>query len=148
MGDVNVIELNCRFDDPETQANQPLLETPLYKLMLACAEGRLTEYGPLVWKDAVSACVVAASGGYPGSYKRGLPIAGSAAAEAEDAIVFHAGTYLKKTGLVTDGGQALGVTAINPTFDDAFAKAYHAIEKVEFDGIYYRRDIGHRVRTA
>lgn len=148
IGDVNVIEFNCRFGDPETQAILPLLETPLHKLMLACAEGRLTEFGPLVWKDAVSACVVAASGGYPGSYKRGLPIAGIANAEAEDAIVFHAGTYLKKTGLVTDGGRVLGVTAIAPTFDEAFAKAYRAIEKVEFDGIYYRRDIGHRVRTA
>ena len=90
-GDVNVIEFNCRFGDPETQAILPLLETPLHKLMLACAEGRLTEFGPLLWKDVVSACVVAASGGYPGSYKRGLPIAGIATAE-----VFHAGTYLKK----------------------------------------------------
>ena len=92
--------------------------------------------------------MVAASGGYPGSYKRGLPIAGIATAEAEDATVFHAGTYLKKIGLVTDGGRVLGITAIAPIFDYAFAKAYHAIEKVEFDGIYYRRDIGHRVRTA
>jgi phosphoribosylamine---glycine ligase len=146
-GEVKVIEFNCRFGDPETQAVLPLLDGPFHKLMLACVEGNLEAFGPLRWKESVSACVVAASGGYPGSYKKGFPIAGIAAAEAQDATVFHAGTYQKKTDLVTDGGRVLGVTAIAETFDAAFGKAYQAIESITFDGIYYRKDIGHRVRS-
>jgi phosphoribosylamine---glycine ligase len=146
-GDVKVIEFNCRFGDPETQAVLPLLDGNFHKLLLACAEGKLEEFGPLVWKDAVSACVVAASGGYPGPYKKGLPIAGIDTAEAQDTTVFHAGTYQKKTNLVTDGGRVLGVTATAATFDEAFAKAYRAIESITFDGLYYRKDIGHRVRS-
>ena len=147
-GKVNVIEFNCRFGDPETQAILPLLETPLHQIMLACAEGRLSTFGPLKWKPDVSACVVAASGGYPGAYKKGLAITGIAEAEAQGSLVFHAGTYQKKDGLVTDGGRVLGVGAIAPTFDAAFSKAYAAIESIQFDGIYYRRDIGHRVRSG
>ncbi len=146
-GEIKVIEFNCRFGDPETQAVLPLLDGPFHKLMLACVEGNLEAFGPLIWKEAVSACVVAASGGYPGKYKKGLPIAGIAAAEAKGGTVFHAGTYQKKTDLVTDGGRVLGVTAIAETFDAAFGKAYQAIESITFDGIYYRKDIGHRVRS-
>ncbi len=147
-GKVNVIEFNCRFGDPETQAILPLLETPLHQIMLACAEGHLSTVGPLKWKSDVSACVVAASGGYPGAYKKGLAITGITEAEAQGSLVFHAGTYPKKDGLVTDGGRVLGVGAIAPTFDAAFSKAYAAIESIQFDGIYYRRDIGHRVRSG
>lgn len=147
-GKVNVIEFNCRFGDPETQAILPLLETPLHQIMLACAEGRLSTFDPLKWKSDVSACVVAASGGYPGAYKKGLAITGITEAEAQGSLVFHAGTYQKKDGLVTDGGRVLGVGAIAPTFDAAFSKAYAAIESIQFDGIYYRRDIGHRVRSG
>ncbi|MCY7407662.1 MAG: phosphoribosylamine--glycine ligase, partial [Alkalinema sp. CAN_BIN05] len=147
-GKVNVIEFNCRFGDPETQAILPLLETPLHEIMLACVEGRLSTFGPLKWKSDVSACVVAASGGYPGVYKKGLAITGIAEAEAQASLVFNAGTYQKKDALVTDGGRVLGVGAIAPTFDAAFSKAYTAIESIQFDGIYYRRDIGHRVRSG
>ena len=147
-GKVNVIEFNCRFGDPETQAILPLLETPLHQIMLACAEGRLSTFGPLKWKSDVSACVVAASGGYPGAYKKGLAITGITEAEAQGSLVFHAGTYQKKDALVTDGGRVLCVGAIAPTFDAAFSKAYAAIESIQFDGMYYRRDIGHRVRSG
>lgn len=146
-GDPKVIEFNCRFGDPETQAVLPLLDQPLIEVMLACAEGRLAELGELRWKPEVAACVVAASGGYPGSYKKGLPISGIAEAEAGGAVVFHAGTYQKKETLVTDGGRVLGVTALGASFDAAFAAAYEAIAKIQFDGLYYRRDIGHRVRS-
>ena len=147
-GKVNVIEFNCRFGDPETQAILPLLETPLHQIMLACAEGRLSTFGPLKWKSDVSACVVAASGGYPSAYKKGLAITGITEAEAQGSLVFHAGTYQKKDALVTDGGRVLSVGTIAPTFDAAFSKAYAAIESIQFDGIYYRRDIGHRVRSG
>ncbi len=147
-GDAKVIEFNCRFGDPETQAVLPLLEGPFHKLLLACAEGKLADFGPLAWKSAVSACVVAASGGYPGAYKKGLPIAGIAAAESQGSWVFHAGTAQKKEALVTDGGRVLGVTSIAPSFDQAFDQAYEAMRAIEFEGLYYRRDIGHRVRKT
>lgn len=147
-GDPKVIEFNCRFGDPETQAVLPLLDMPLEKLMLACVNGELEDVDPLRWKPQVSACVVAASGGYPGKYKKDYPITGISDAEGWGATVFHAGTYRKKTGLVTDGGRVLGVTALGDTFDAAFAKAYQALGEIQFQGMYYRRDIGHQVRSA
>lgn len=149
-GDPNVIEFNCRFGDPETQVVVPLLETPLLDLILACVEGRLATV-PVTWKPGVAACVVAASGGYPGSYTKGHPIAGLAEAEATGAIVFQAGT---KSGanpgdpVLTDGGRVLGVTALGQGFDQAFANAYTALDKIHFEACYYRRDIGYQVRTA
>jgi phosphoribosylamine---glycine ligase len=146
-GNAKVIEFNCRFGDPETQAVLPLLEGPFHELLLACAEGKLADFGPLTWKSQVSACVVAASGGYPGAYAKGLAITGIAAAESQGSLVFHAGTSQNNEVLVTDGGRVLGVTAIAPSFDQAFGKAYEAIEAISFEGLYYRRDIGHRVRA-
>ncbi len=146
-GEAKVIEFNCRFGDPETQAVLPLLEGPFHKLLLACAEGKLADFGPLAWKSAVSACVVAASGGYPGAYKKGLPITGIPEAQSKGSLVFHAGTTQKKDVLVSDGGRVLGVTAIAPSFDEAFGQAYEAMKSIEFEGLYYRRDIGHRVRN-
>jgi phosphoribosylamine---glycine ligase len=147
-GEAKVIEFNCRFGDPETQAVLPLLEGSFHKLLLACAEGKLSDFGPLAWKSAVSACVVAASGGYPAAYQKGLPISGIAAAESQGSWVFHAGTAQKKDKLVTDGGRVLGTVAIAPSFDEAFGKAYEAMGEIQFDGLYYRRDIGHRVRSV
>lgn len=142
-GDPKVIEFNCRFGDPETQAVLPLLDTPLDMVLLACAQQRLAQLPPLEWKAGASACVVIAAEGYPGSYKKGTPIAGIQAAEATGAMVFHAGTKYKQQ-LVSDGGRVLGVTALGETFKAAIANAYTAVEKIHFDGMYYRRDIGHR----
>jgi phosphoribosylamine--glycine ligase len=147
QGEVKVLEFNCRFGDPETQAILPLLETPLDELMLACIEKRLADFPPLRWKSGASACVVMASGGYPGSYENGKTIAGLDRATDAGAIVFHAGTEVKAGELVTAGGRVLGVSAIADNFDRAFAKAYHAVNCIDFEGAYYRRDIGHRVRT-
>ena len=146
-GDPKVIEFNCRFGDPETQAILPLLDSPLDQLLLACTQQSLGEMPPLKWKAGVAACVVAAAGGYPGDYQKGLPITGIASAEANGAIVFHAGTRLEQGQLLTDGGRVLGVTATGDSFDAAFAKAYEAIAQIQFEGIYYRRDIGYRVRS-
>ncbi len=147
-GEPKVIEFNCRFGDPETQAVLPLLETPLDAIILACCEQRLAAMPPFVWAEGASACVVMAAQGYPGKYKKGLPIGGVGTAESEDPnmVVFHAGTRLSKDGLKSTGGRVLGVTAIAPTFDQALAKAYHAVDKIDFPGGYYRRDIGHRVK--
>jgi phosphoribosylamine---glycine ligase len=148
QGDIKVIEFNCRFGDPETQAILPLLETPLDTLLLACADGKLAAHPPLEWRSGVSACVVLAAPGYPGKYPKGMEITGLAAATAQGAIVFHAGTHVKQGAIVSDGGRILGVTALGETFDQAFARAYAAVDLVEFAGKYFRRDIGHRVRSS
>jgi phosphoribosylamine---glycine ligase len=148
QGEIKVIEFNCRFGDPETQAILPLLETPLDTLMLACATGKLAEQPPLVWRSGVAACVVLAAPGYPGKYPKGMEISGIAAAEAQGAMVFHAGTHAKNGAIVSDGGRILGVTALGENFDQAFARAYAAVDAIEFTGKYFRRDIGHRVRSS
>jgi phosphoribosylamine---glycine ligase len=144
-GDIKVLEFNCRFGDPETQVILPLLETPLEELILACIEQRLGEMPPIAWKPAVAATVVAASGGYPGKYAKGKVITGIAAAEATGVTVFQAGTKLNEEELVTDGGRVLNVTGIGADFAQAIAQAYTGLKSIQFEGIYYRKDIGHRV---
>jgi phosphoribosylamine---glycine ligase len=144
-GEPKILEYNCRFGDPETQAILPLLETPLEEVLMACVEQRLADILPLRWKLGSSICVVAASAGYPGTYNKGIAIAHIDKAEATEATVFHAGTKLDETGLVTDGGRVLGIVAVGETFKQARDRVYQAVDLVEFDGKYYRRDIGYRV---
>lgn len=146
-GDPKVIEFNCRFGDPETQVVLPLLETPLEDIVLACCEQRLADMPPFTWKDAASACVVMAAEGYPGGYKKGLPINGISGVEEDGVVVFHAGTRLSDNGLQSSGGRVLGVTAIAASFDAALTKAYQAVDNISFPGSYHRRDIGHRVKN-
>ncbi len=146
-GEPKVIEFNCRFGDPETQAVLPLLATPLEQLLVACATQKLKEVGPIAWKPGVSTCVVLAAGGYPGSYGTGQPISGLAAAAQKGAAVFHAGTCLKAGQIVTNGGRVLAVNAIGPNFDQAFDQTYRAIAAIQFQDCYYRTDIGHQVRS-
>ena len=146
QGEPTVLEFNCRFGDPETQAILPLLETPLEDLLLACTEQRLSQFPPITWKPGAAACVVAAAKGYPGSYQKGNAIAGIAQAEELGATVFSAGTQLKDEQLVTDGGRVLAVTATGDTLDEAIALAYRALDCIQFEGIYYRKDIGHGIR--
>lgn len=143
QGELKVLEFNCRFGDPETQAVLPLLETPLEELMLACVEQRLAEMPPISWKSGACVCVVMASGGYPGDYPKGKEIIGISPAESTGAVVFHAGTKFDKT-LVTDGGRVLGVTAIGENISSAKALAYTAVDKIQFAGAYYRRDISNK----
>ncbi|WP_414562901.1 MULTISPECIES: phosphoribosylamine--glycine ligase [unclassified Anabaena] len=145
-GDVKVLEFNCRFGDPETQVILPLLATPLEELMLACVQQRLGEMPPIAWKQGAAATVVAASGGYPGTYEKGKVITGIQAAETAQVTVFHAGTKLNsQQQIVTDGGRVLNVTGIGDNFQQAIAQAYIGIKSIHFDGMYYRKDIGHRV---
>jgi phosphoribosylamine---glycine ligase len=146
-GEPKVIEFNCRFGDPETQAILPLLDTPLETLVMACAEQKLKEVGPIAWKTGVSACVVMSSGGYPGDYPKGYSITGLDAAEQTGVAVFHAGTKFRDGQVLTDGGRVLAVNALGMNFDQAFAKAYEAIALIQFQDCYYRKDIGHRVRS-
>jgi phosphoribosylamine---glycine ligase len=146
-GEPKVIEFNCRFGDPETQVVLPLLDTPLDEILLACVEQRLEQLPPLQWKSGSAICVVAASGGYPDAYQKGKAIAGIPQAEQKGAIVFQAGTKLEQAEIVTDGGRVLGVTGVGDTFAEAVAIAYAALELIEFDAMYYRRDIGHRYKS-
>ncbi len=145
QGDPQVIEFNCRFGDPETQVVLPLLATPLVDLLLACVEQRLGDLPDIAWKPGVATCVVAAAAGYPAAYAKGHPITGIDVAESQGAAVFQAGTQRKPTGLVTDGGRVLGVTAIGADFAEALQKTYGAIAAIQFEGMYYRRDIGYQV---
>ncbi len=142
-GDFDVLEFNCRFGDPETQAILPLLETPLVDLFAACIERKLANMMPLAWYPAVATCVVVSAQGYPGSYSKGQPIT-SVAAPVNNAIIFQAGTQFSQGQLVTDGGRVLGVTAFARSFAESISLAYQAIDTVHFDGMYFRRDIGQR----
>lgn len=142
-GDPKVIEFNCRLGDPETQVVLPLLETPLHEVMLACANQTLDRLPPLQWHPGAAACVVIAAPGYPGSYAKGIPISGIASAEAQGGLVFHAGTRIKEQQLVSDGGRVLNVSAIDQTLAAALEKVYGAIAAIQFEGMYFRRDIGH-----
>lgn len=141
-GQPNVIEFNCRFGDPETQVLLPLLKTPLDALLLACARQKLAEFPPLEWQAGAAVCVVAAAPGYPDDYPKGAVISGLEAAAAE-AYLFHAGTKLKQQQIVSDGGRVLGVTATGKDLAAALSKAYSALGKIQFEGMYYRKDIGH-----
>ena len=139
-----VLEFNCRFGDPETQVILPRLESDLVPALLACIEGRLSEV-KLKWRDEAAVCVVLASGGYPGRYEKGKVIEGvEEAEEIENVVVFHAGTAVKEGKLVTNGGRVLGVTALDRDIPSAIRRAYRAVERIRFEGMHYRRDIGHR----
>ncbi len=139
-----VLEFNARFGDPETQAILLRLESDLVEALEACIDGRLSET-ELRWSPGASACVVASSGGYPGSYKSGFPITGlEAAARVPGVEIFHSGSALKDGELVTAGGRVLGVTATGTSLEEALARAYQALAEIGFEGMYYRRDIGHR----
>ena len=144
-GEPKVIEFNCRFGDPETQVVLPLLDTPLDEILLACVEQKLEQLPPIKYKAGSAVCVVAASGGYPDTYEKGKAIAGISAAEAKGAIIFHAGTKLE-SDLLSSGGRVLGVTALGNDFHEAIALAYDAVESIQFEGMYYRKDIGHKYR--
>jgi phosphoribosylamine---glycine ligase len=145
-GDFRVLEFNCRFGDPETQVILLMLETPLEDLILACIEQRLGDMPPIAWKQGAAATVVAAAGGYPGEYAKGKVITGFEAAQTAGATVFHAGTRLNAAQeVVTDGGRVLNVTGLGEDFREALAQAYAGIEHIQFDQMYYRRDIGYRV---
>lgn len=140
-----VLEFNARFGDPETQVVIPRLENDLVEVMLAVAEGRLSEV-ELRWSDRWAVTVVLTSAGYPGSYEKGKVITGVEDAEAmDDVTVYHAGTALTDAGeLVTSGGRVLDVTALGDTFEAARDRAYAACEKIQFEGKTLRHDIGLR----
>ena len=136
-----VVEFNCRFGDPETQAVLPLLDGDLAQIMYACAKGTLTA-DMVHWKDAAACCVIMASAGYPASSHKGDVISGLDAVDKEDVMVFHSGTAKKDDQYVTNGGRVLGVTAIAPDLKSAIEKAYDNVKRIHFDGQQVRSDIG------
>ena len=140
-----VIEYNCRFGDPETQAVLPLLEGDLLDIMEATAEGRLADV-PVRFSDRACCCVVLASQGYPGKYQTGFPLL--LPAPRKDVSVFVAGAKLEGGRLVTSGGRVVGVSALADTLGEAVDLAYRAAQDVAFDNKYCRKDIGARALAA
>ncbi len=138
-----VIEFNCRFGDPETQAILPLLKNDIVPLLLACSNGQLDQ-ATLEHLPQHAVCVVMASGGYPGKYETGKRILGLDRPFDEGVLLFHSGTRYVDGQYVTAGGRVLGITAVAPTIRDAIKQAYRAVGKIAFDGAYYRKDIGYK----
>jgi phosphoribosylamine--glycine ligase len=137
-----VLEFNVRMGDPEAQVILPRLESDLALLCELLAGGRLGEYEAR-WSNSAAVCVVLASGGYPGSYEKGKVITGlEMAAEDRRVVIFHAGTARRDRTFVTHGGRVLGVTAVAADLAEAMMAAYEAVNKIHFDGMHYRRDIG------
>lgn len=138
-----VLEYNVRFGDPETQPIMVRMKSDIVDLFQACLDGTLDQ-AELEWYDEAAVCVIMASGGYPASSEKGVPIHGLDDIAAEEAIVFHSGTAVKDDQVVTNGGRVLGVTAKDATIKGAIDKAYAAVEKITFDHMQFRRDIGAR----
>jgi len=135
-----VLEFNVRFGDPETQSILLRLDSDFYDIMMACATQTLDSV-EVKWKDETVACLVLASGGYPGSYPKGLEITGLDDVD-EDIVIFHAGTKEEKGRIFTNGGRVLNLCAAGKNLEEARAKVYKAAEVVDFEGKYYRHDIG------
>ncbi len=134
-----VLEYNCRFGDPEAQVVLPLIKSDLLDIMLKCANSDLDNYN-IEFENKFCVSVVATSKGYPNSYEKDKPIFGLE--DVKDALVFHAGTYEKNSQVYTNGGRVLNVVACDADFKKAIQKAYESIEKIHFDGMHFRRDIG------
>lgn len=142
-GAPRVLEFNCRFGDPETQPIIMRLDTDLLGLCEAAVDGRLDAM-TVAWRPEAALGVVMAAGGYPLDYEKGHAIDGLDAVHAEDVKVFHAGTRDRDGRIVTDGGRVLCVTALGETVRAAQSRAYEAVEKIHWQGCYFRRDIGAR----
>ena len=143
----SVIEFNCRFGDPECETLMPLLGPELAAVLLACANGALDQAPPLSIAPQCSACVIAAAQGYPGEIRKG-DVIHSDLQPSGDLQLFHAGTQRQADGrCLTSGGRVLAVVAQADSFDNAFERAYTGLAQVQFEGMTYRRDIGHQVRS-
>lgn len=136
-----VLEFNARFGDPETQAVLPRLKSDLVEIFLAIIDGRLSEMN-IEWHEEAAVCVVMASGGYPESSDKGRVITGMKEAEETGTIVFHAGTKETDGNIVTNGGRVLAISALGKDIAEAIANAYKGVEKVKFENMQYRTDIG------
>lgn len=141
-----VIEFNARFGDPEIESYMRLLKTDLYKICIACIDGKLSKL-KIKWEKKFACCIVITSGGYPGKYRKGDIITGIENAEKNpDVLVFHFATKKANGKLLTNGGRILGVTAVGKTMKEALRKGYKASSKIHFRGMHYRKDIGAKYR--
>jgi phosphoribosylamine--glycine ligase len=141
---IKVLEFNGRFGDPEAQPLLMRLKSDIVEIMEAVIDGRL-DTCKLDIDSRASVCVVMATGGYPGTYKKGLPISGiDKVRRIKDVVVFHAGTGTANNKVVTNGGRVLGVTALGDTVQDAIKKAYQAVSKISWEKVHYRKDIGEK----
>lgn len=143
QGEPWVIEYNCRMGDPETEVVMPLLQTDLVALLAAMDNGTLADTN-ISFFDKKAATVVAVSGGYPGVYAKNIPITGwELAPKHPQTLVFHAGTAQTNEGLVTSGGRVMAVTSFGDTLSEAVQHAVATLEQIQFEGMYYRKDIGY-----
>ncbi len=143
-GKPRVVEYNARFGDPEAQPLLMRMKSDIVPVLQACARGELTQ-DSIEWHDKAAVCVVMASGGYPGSFEKGLPISGlDAAAKIDDLVVFHAGTALKDGAVVNNGGRVLGVTGLGDDVASAIERAYLGINEISWQDVHYRKDIGQK----
>lgn len=143
-GKARVLEFNCRFGDPEAQPVLARMKSDIVPVMEAVIDGNLSEVR-LEWDPRAAVCVVMASKGYPRSYKNGSPISGlEEAGKLADTVIFHAGTRRKGGDIVTHGGRVLGVTALGETIADAIGRAYDAVERIQWQGVHFRKDIGRK----
>ena len=140
-GKAKVLEFNVRFGDPETQSIMLRLDSDLYDIMVGCATKTLKDE-EVKWNDQHVACLVLASGGYPGSYAKGIEIKNID--DCDDCVIFHAGTAIKDGKLVTSGGRVLNICATGSSLEDVRNKVYAVADKIDFEGKYYRKDIGLR----
>ena len=142
-----VIEFNCRFGDPECQALMPLMGEEFASVLFACARGEIENAPKLTFNSECSACIVAASKGYPESPQKGEKIVINV--ESNSSLqIFHAGTTIDKfDNIITSGGRVLSVVAQGESFDKAFDLAYSNLKKINFNGMHFRKDIGYQVRN-
>ncbi len=139
-----VIEFNCRFGDPETQVILPRLESDLVPILQGCIDGKLAGQ-EVKWGKNACCCVAMASGGYPGHYEKGKDIFGlKEAAKLPETVVFHAGTKQENGKILSNGGRVLGVTALGSTIKESIDNAYKAVNRIKFEGMHYRKDIGQK----
>ena len=143
-GNIKTLEFNARFGDPETQVIMARMRSDLVPLLLQGAEGQFGE-SKVEWAKDPAVCVVLASKGYPESSETGKAITGLESLQKEaNVIVYHAATSKQEGAIVTVGGRVLGITALGSNLDDAVTRAYEAVAKVSFEGMYYRKDIGQK----
>jgi phosphoribosylamine---glycine ligase len=141
---LRVVEFNCRFGDPETQVVLPMMESSLLELLVAAAEGAPLPRAPLRWRPGAAVTTVLASGGYPGPYETGKELSLTDVGEGEALLVFHAGTAIRNGRLITSGGRVLACTGLGDSLAEAAATSRAAAAAVDFEGKYYRHDIGWR----
>ena len=140
-----VLEFNARFGDPETQPIMMRIKNDIVPIFEACIDGTLAKQS-LQWRQEPTVCVVMAAKGYPSSYEKGKEISGLNSDENRQAVVFHAGTKLENGKVLTNGGRVLGVTALGSDINQAIKNAYSVVDKIKWDGVHYRKDIGNKAK--